>query len=81
VRKKWAVDFDRDTLHTYYANLADPKETALYFGSVNNLPAAAMNGKYSKHVPRPGEEAFFWAGSPCQGFSNANKVRVNVTSL
>jgi DNA (cytosine-5)-methyltransferase 1 len=81
VRNKWAVDYDRDAIHTYHANLANPEETALYFGSVNDLLAAAINGHYSKHVPRPGEVDFISAGSPCQGFSNANQKRLNVTSL
>ncbi len=54
---------------------------ALYFGSINNLLAAAISRKYSKHVPRPKEVNFISAGSPCQGFSNDIQKRLNVTSL
>ncbi len=81
MRKKWAVDYDRNAIHTYHANLVHPEEMALYFGSANVLLAAAINGKYSKHVPRSGEVDFISAASPCQGFSNANQKRLNVTSL
>lgn len=81
VHNKWAVDYDRDAIHTYHANLKYPQDTALYFGSVNDLLAQAMKGRYTKYVPEPGEVDFISAGSPCQGFSNANQKKSNEKSL
>jgi site-specific DNA-cytosine methylase len=72
VHYKWAVDNDCDAIDTYHACLADPEEMALYFGYVNDLLAAAISGKYSKHVTRPTEVDFISARSLCQDFSNAN---------
>ncbi len=81
VHNKWAVDYNCDAIHTYRANLDCPDETALYYGSVNDLLAQAIKGRYSKYVPPPGEVDFISAGSPCQGFSNVNQQRTNEKSL
>ncbi|KAI9779979.1 MAG: DNA methyltransferase Dim-2 [Peltula sp. TS41687] len=81
IHNKWAVDYDRDAIHTYKANLKDTEGTSLYFGSVNDLLAQAMRGRYNKYVPAPGEVDFISAGSPCQGFSNANQQKSNDKSL
>ena len=81
VEMKWAVDYDRHAIHTYHANLDHPEETALYFGSVNDLLARAIKGRFDRYVPAPGEVDFISAGSPCQGFSNANQRRSNDKSL
>ncbi|KAI9780309.1 MAG: DNA methyltransferase Dim-2 [Peltula sp. TS41687] len=81
LKKVWAVDFDQDAIHTYKANLKDTEGTSLYFGSVNDLLAQAMKGRYNKYVPAPGEVDFISAGSPCQGFSNANQQKLNEKSL
>jgi hypothetical protein len=54
VRNELAINYDCDAMQTYHANLANPKEAALYFGSVNDLLEAAINGQYSNHVPRLG---------------------------
>ncbi|KAI9779571.1 MAG: DNA methyltransferase Dim-2 [Peltula sp. TS41687] len=64
IHNKWAVDYDRDAIHTYKANLKDTEGTSLYFGSVNDLLAQAMRGRYNKYVPAPGEVDFISAGSP-----------------
>ena len=81
VHNKWAVDYDRDAIHTYNANLKASQDTALYFGSVNDLLAQALKGRYTKYIPEPGEVDFISAGSPCQGFSNANQKRTSEKSL
>ncbi len=54
MRNELAINYDCDAMQTYHANLANPKEAALYFGSVNDLLEAAINGQYSNHVPRLG---------------------------
>ncbi|KAI9822139.1 MAG: DNA methyltransferase Dim-2 [Thelocarpon impressellum] len=81
VHNKWAVDYDKDAIHTYHANLDDPAGTALYYGSVNNFLAQGLKGRFSEHVPAPGEVDFISAGSPCQGFSNANQKKSDPKSL
>ncbi|KAF8461061.1 S-adenosyl-L-methionine-dependent methyltransferase, partial [Kalaharituber pfeilii] len=80
VVNKWAVDLDVPALHTYRANLRDPS-TQLYLGSVNNYLRDAINGKFSATIPPPGQVDFISAGSPCQGFSNANLDRDSERSL
>ncbi|KAI9845394.1 MAG: DNA methyltransferase Dim-2 [Sclerophora amabilis] len=72
VKNKWAVDYNREAIHTYRANLKDPDDTEIYFGSVNDFLARAIAGRYSKWIPEPGQVDFISAGSPCQGFSRAN---------
>ncbi|KAG0644907.1 DNA (cytosine-5)-methyltransferase 1 [Hyphodiscus hymeniophilus] len=77
VHNRWAVDMDKIAIHTYYANLRDPQDTHLYFGSVNDQLFQALQGnpKKSKLIPQPGEVDFISAGSPCQGFSLLNNSR------
>lgn len=80
VVNKWAVDLDVPALHTYRANLRDPN-TKLYLGSVNNYLRDGLLGKFSSLIPPPGQVDFISAGSPCQGFSNANLDRDSEKSL
>jgi len=80
VVNKWAVDLDTPALHTYRANLRDP-DTQLYLGSVNNYLQDGLLGKFSSMIPPPGQVDFISAGSPCQGFSNANLDRDSERSL
>ncbi|KAI9787643.1 MAG: DNA methyltransferase Dim-2 [Geoglossum umbratile] len=75
VHNKWAVDIGKEQIHTYRANLRKPEDTNLYFGSVNDIIRNGLKGNFSPHVPMPGEVDFISAGSPCQGFSNANNRR------
>jgi DNA (cytosine-5)-methyltransferase 1 len=79
VEMKWAVDFDSGPLHTYRANMKSLDETTLYLGSINNYLADAIRGKYSgeRGIPNREEVDFISAGSPCQGFSNANSNHKN----
>ena len=81
VEHKWAIDWDTPAIHTYRANLASPEQTALYHGSVDEYLAQAMKGKTNRLIAQPGEVDFISAGSPCQGFSNANKNKSSEKSL
>lgn len=72
---KWAVDYDIEAIHSYRANLADPSEVGLFFGSVNDYLKRAMDGKYCKIIARPGEVDIIIGGTPCPGYSNANNKR------
>ena len=65
-----AVDIDTNAVHSYRANL-DHDDTKLYLGSVNNFLYDVITG-LSRSLPRAGDIDFILAGSPCQGFSNAN---------
>ena len=65
-----AVDIDVNAIHTYKANL-EHDDVNLYFGSINNFLFDVITGRDRK-LPRPGDIEFILAGSPCQGFSNAN---------
>ena len=65
-----AVDIDINAIHTYKANL-EHEDVNLYFGSVNNFLFNVVTGR-NRHLPKRGDIDFILAGSPCQGFSNAN---------
>ncbi|KAL7271140.1 hypothetical protein RUND412_006122 [Rhizina undulata] len=81
VSMKWAVDIDVSAIHTYRANLKHPDDTSLYYGSINNYLRDAINGRCNEMIAAPGEVEFISAGSPCQGFSNANRNPNNDKSL
>ncbi|KAG4433357.1 hypothetical protein IFR05_011163 [Cadophora sp. M221] len=74
VRNRWAVDIDRNAIHTYNANVDESEPTKLFYGSVNDMLAQAIKGnpKNSDLIPLPGDVDFISAGSPCQGFSALN---------
>ncbi|KAI9837405.1 MAG: DNA methyltransferase Dim-2 [Thelocarpon superellum] len=79
VQHRWAVDYYREAIHTYHANRIHP--TALYYGSVNDFLARALEGKFSDTIPAPGQVDLIAAGSPCVAFSNANRLRESEESL
>lgn len=79
VEFKYAVDYFKEAIHTYRANLTDPDKTALYYGSVNDYLSQAMSGDLS--VAQLGGVEVISAGSPCQGFSIANHWRGNDQAL
>ncbi|KAK4192164.1 putative DNA methylase [Podospora australis] len=64
----WANDIWDKAIHTYMANSPHP-EASPFLGSVDDFLKLALQGKYSKAIPRPGEVDFIAAGSPCPGFS------------
>ncbi|KAL9100049.1 MAG: hypothetical protein Q9163_004525 [Psora crenata] len=75
---RWAVDYHREAIHTYKANLEDAGRTRLFFGCVNQYLSDALDGNsIGGLVAQKGEVEFIAAGSPCQGFSNANPKRGN----
>lgn len=68
VQPKWANDIWETAIHTYMAN-ADPQSVHPFLGSIDDLIKRALEGKFSDSVPRPGEVAVIFGGSPCPGFS------------
>lgn len=70
VINRWAVDLFTPALCTYAAN--NKHDANFYLGSVNNFLKNAIEENFSDLVPPPGQVDFISAGSPCQGFSNAN---------
>ncbi|KAL8840214.1 MAG: hypothetical protein Q9170_001421 [Blastenia crenularia] len=79
VRMDWAVDYFNEAMHTYHANNKD--STKLYNGSVNDYLYAAIKERWANSIAKPGEVAVISAGSPCQGFSLANRLYANDASL
>ncbi|SLM37076.1 S-adenosyl-L-methionine-dependent methyltransferase-like [Lasallia pustulata] len=73
LQMEWALDWNKWAMHSYRANLQDPNRVKLFYGSANDFFAQALNGKCSDLIPQLGEVDFISAGSPCQGFSNANQ--------
>jgi DNA (cytosine-5)-methyltransferase 1 len=68
VQMRWANDNWDKALHTYMAN-ADSRVVNPFLGSIDDLLRLALEGKFSKSVPAPGEVDFICGGSPCPGFS------------
>lgn len=83
IRNTHAVDLDSNAIHTYWANLENKKGTKLFYGSVNDMLTAVLEGNPSKSslVPLPGDIDFISAGSPCPGFSILNSCRDNARGL
>lgn len=79
VEFKYAVDYFKEAIHTYRANLPNPDKTDLFYGSVNDYLSQAMSGDPS--VAQFDGVQVISAGSPCQGFSNANQWRENDRAL
>ncbi|BFZ63052.1 hypothetical protein YB2330_004164 [Saitoella coloradoensis] len=84
VEHKWAVDYDTTAMHTYRANVTDERhegrDVFFWEGSVNTFLSAAMSKAGEPGVPQPGEVEFVVAGSPCQGFSTANRDKTTAKS-
>jgi DNA (cytosine-5)-methyltransferase 1 len=66
-----AVDIDVNAMHTYKANL-EHDDTKLYLGSINNFLFDVFTG--CRHLPQRGDIDLIVGGSPCQGFSIANRT-------
>ena len=79
VEFKYAVDYFKEAIHTYRANLTNPDKTDLFYGSVNDYLSQAMSGDPS--VAQLDGVQVISAGSPCQGFSTANQWRENDRAL
>lgn len=80
VEMRWAVDINRCAAHTYRAN-APNSDARIYLGSVNDYLIKALQGKLNDLIPLPGTVHLILAGSPCQGFSNANNQSGNEKGL
>lgn len=81
VEFKWAVDYFKEAIHTYRANSKESNNTKLFYGSVNDFLRQAIEGRGGKLIAQAGEVEVISAGSPCQGFSNANQRKGNDRSL
>jgi DNA (cytosine-5)-methyltransferase 1 len=67
IQMKWANDYATRAIHTYMANVSEDVDP--FLGSIDMLHSLAIQGKFSKSVPRPGQVDFISGGSPCPGFS------------
>ena len=69
---EWAVDMNKISIDIYFANIQDPRDTTLYFGSDNDQLFQAMQGspKRLNLIPRPGEIDFISAESTCQSLAS-----------
>ena len=83
VEMEWAVDYFREAIHTYRANVQHSGNLRLFFGSVNDYLSQAMRGKRGKFnaIAQRGEVEVIAAGSPCQGFSMINPTKSSDASL
>ncbi|KZF21853.1 S-adenosyl-L-methionine-dependent methyltransferase [Xylona heveae TC161] len=81
MKVKWAVDYSEKAIYTYRANLEDLDVTHLFYGSVNDFLMRSIQGLNAEDIPLPGDVDFISAGSPCQGFSNANLQRDKIEAL
>ena len=81
VKFEWAVDYFTEAIHTYRANLENPDETKFFNGSVNDYLSKAMKGSQNELIAPAESVEVISAGSPCQGFSNANHHKMNDPAL
>lgn len=72
---RWANDMDSTALHTYMANTASPEQVSPFLGSIDDFQRLAIQGQFTKNIPRVGEVDFISGGSPCPGFSNLTNDR------
>ncbi|KFA79069.1 hypothetical protein S40288_08163 [Stachybotrys chartarum IBT 40288] len=78
IEMKWANDYDSTALQTYVANIPDPESFGAYLGSIDDLQRLAIQGQWSKKVPRVGDVDFISGGSPCPGFSNLTNDKTTI---
>ena len=78
-----AVDYFKQAIHTYSANVDDDHKPKLFYGSVNDYLSKAMAGKQGKGklISQFGEVDVIAAGSPCPGFSSLNLNKASDQSL
>ncbi|KAJ9351470.1 S-adenosyl-L-methionine-dependent methyltransferase [Paecilomyces variotii] len=80
VMNEWAVEWSKEAMLTYRANLRHPG-AKLFWGSVDDFLDQSLKGKESNIVARVGEVDFISAGSPCQGYALTNNFKQNQTAL
>lgn len=78
---RWAVDYFKEAIHTYKANLKHPLNTKLFYGSVNDYLRQAILQEGGELIAKAGEVCVISAGSPCQGYSALNQSRGSDQSL
>ena len=78
-----AVDYFKQAIHTYSANVNEGHKTKLFYGSVNDYLSKAMAGKQGKDklIAQFGDVDVIAAGSPCPGFSAMNFNKTSDQSL
>ncbi|KAI9147703.1 Protein arg-6 [Paramyrothecium foliicola] len=78
VQMKWVNDYDTTAIHTYMANVQDSEQVTPFLGSIDDLQYLALNGEFSRSVPRISDVDFISAGSPCPGFSRMTNDKTTV---
>lgn len=78
IEMKWANDYATKAIHTYMANVPSPDSVHPFLGSIDILHSLAIQGRFSKSVPSPGEVDFLSGGSPCPGFSRLTNDKTTV---
>lgn len=68
VEMRWANDISDKAIHAYMAN-ADPSRVSPFLGSIDDLQARAIQGRFGHGIPQVGQVGFIAGGSPCPGFS------------
>lgn len=79
VSNEWAVDYFTEAIHTYHANCQDSMK--LFNGSVNDYLHQAFHGGGAGRIAQKGEVECICAGSPCPGYSTANRNHTSDRSL
>ncbi|KAM0324809.1 hypothetical protein ACHAQA_007775 [Verticillium albo-atrum] len=69
IEMRWANDINMRAVHTYMANLHDPRRVNPFPGSIDDLSRMALEGRFADNVPLIGDVDFVSGGSPCPGFS------------
>ena len=81
VKFRYAVDWADRAIHSYRANVDNPKDVQYFLGSVNDYLAMAMAGADVELIARVGDITVICAGSPCPGFSLMQTDRQSFESL
>ena len=81
VKFRYAVDWADRAIHSYRANVDDPKDVRFFLGSVNDYLAMAMDGARHKDIAGVGDVDVISAGSPCPGFSTLQLNKQSDQSL
>ena len=81
VRVRWVVEWNKEAIHTYKANMVDQDATHFFFGSVNHYLSQAMRGEGRGSIAQFGDPDIIIAGSPCPGYSRANHQKANDKGL
>ncbi|KAH7159668.1 hypothetical protein B0J13DRAFT_592268 [Dactylonectria estremocensis] len=78
IEMRWANDYNTKAIHTYMANISEPESMSPFLGSIDDLQRLAIEGRFSRSVPRVGEVDFISGGSPCPGFSHLTNDKTTV---